>query len=124
MARLGDTFLLRGLDDHLIIIISEPAVDPNRIVTANFTSWRADKDQSCVVKIGEHPFIKKRSCVEYRRDVITLSRYDSLMSSRRLTSRDPVGKPLLGRILQGAAKSLHIPLGNRQILVDQGLIDE
>ena len=67
MARLGDTFLLRGFDKHLIIIISEPGMDANQIVTANFN--------------------------------------------------------LLERILYGAAVSPYIPLCNRQILVEQGLID-
>ena len=125
MARLGDTFRLRGLDDHLIIIISEPARGPERIVTANFTSWRPDKDQSCLVEAGEHSFVKKRSCVEYRRDkLMTLSQYDAHMASGRLTAHDPVSQALLNRILRGAAKSPYIPLGNRQILVDQGLIDD
>ncbi len=124
MARLGDTFLLRGLDDHLIIIISEPALDPDRIVTANLTSWRADKDQSCIVQVGEHPFVKKRSCIQYHRDELTtLSKYNSYTSSGRLIPREPVKKALLQRILDGAAASERIPLGNRQILVEQGLID-
>jgi len=124
MARLGDTFFLRGLDKHLIIIISEPGMDANQIVTANFTSWRADKDQSCIVEAGEHRFVKKRSCLEYRSDkLVTLSQYNGFMSSGRLISHDRVSKALLGRILEGAAISPYIPLGNRQILVEQGLID-
>ncbi len=124
MAKLGDTFFLRGYDNHLIIIISEPALDANRIVTANFTSWRADKDQSCIVEVGAHRFVKKRSCVEYRRDkLMTLSQYSSHISSGRLVSHDPVSEALLHRILDGAAVSPYIPLGHRQILVDQGLID-
>ncbi len=85
MARLGDTFLLRGIDDHLIIIISEPGRDPNRIVTANFTSWRADKDQSCIVAAGEHRFVKKRSCLDYRRDkLVTLLQYNMFVGNLAL----------------------------------------
>jgi len=76
MAKLGDTFLLTDpqVNNHLFIIISNPAQDPNRIVMANFTSWRADKDQSCLVEVDEHPFVTVQSCVDYRRDkLITLA---------------------------------------------------
>jgi hypothetical protein len=126
MAKLGDTFLLAnsGINNHLLIIISDPAQDSNRIVMANFTSWRADKDQSCIVKVGEHRFITRRSCVHYGEDrLITLAAYEQLLASRSLSPHDPVSGDLLKRILDGAAVSPFLPLGNRQILVEQGLID-
>lgn len=126
MAKLGDTFRLanRDIDSHLFIIISDPALDPDRFVTANFTSWRADKDQSCIVEIGEHRFIKVRSCVDYRRDrLITLAQYQRFLSSSQLSPHDPVSEDLLLRILDGAKISPHLPLGNRKVLFDQGLID-
>jgi hypothetical protein len=126
MAKLGDTFLLANpeINSHLFIIISDPAQDPGRIVTANFTSWRADKDQSCVVEIGEHPFIEKRSCVHYGEDrTFRLADYDRFMASGHLRPHDPVNQHLLKRILDGAGMSPFLPLGNRQILVEQGLID-
>lgn len=126
MAQLGDTFQLANLDinSHLHIIISDPTKDSRQIVTANFTSWRADKDQSCIVEIGEHSFIKVLSCVDYRRDkLITLADYDRCLDSGALKLNSPVSKGLLRRILDGAEISPHLPLGNRKILVDQGLID-
>jgi len=126
MPELGDTFRLTNpsIDSHLHIIISDPAQDSDRIVTANFTSWRADKDQSCIVEPGEHRFTKVRSCVDYRRDtLITLAQYEQFLASRALAPHDPVSPDLLRRILDGAGVSPHLSLGNRQILVDQGLID-
>lgn len=127
MPALGDTFRLSnpGVDPHLHIIISDPSVNPNTIVTANFTSWRSDKDQSCIVEIGEHSQITRRSCVDYRRErCITLAQFNGAVTSGRVTPQAPVSKMLLDRILAGAALSRFIPLGNRQVLVDQGLIDE
>jgi len=128
MAEIGDTFQLRNrstdIDTHLHIIISDPAQNPNQIVTANFTKWRADKDQSCIVDVGEHPFLKVRSCVDYRRDrLISLNLYEQCMRSGDLVSHDPVCKGLLKRILDGAGISPYISFGSRKILVDQGLID-
>ena len=126
MAGLGDTFRIadRDIDAHLHIVISDPAANPNAIVTANFTSWREDKDQSCVVEAGEHPQISRRSCVDYRRPrLITLAQFERATSLGQITPQPPVSGPLLRRILAGAAESAFIPLGNRQILVDQGLIE-
>ena len=124
MAKLGDTFLLANIDSHLYIIISDPAQDRDRIVMANFTSWRADKDQSCIVEVGEHRFITRRSCVHYgEQRLIKLVAYERELASGRLILHDPVSGDLLKRILDGAAMSPFLPLGNRQILVEQGLID-
>jgi len=126
VAKLGDTFFLANpkIERHLYIIISDPAQDSNRIVTANFTSWRADKDQSCIVEASEHRFLTHRSCVDYRRDkLITLADYERCLHSGDLVPHDPVSGDLLKRILDGAAMSPFLPLGNRQILVEQGLID-
>jgi len=128
LAEIGDTFQLRNrhtiIDFHLHIIISDPSQDNNKIVTVNFTSWRADKDQSCIVDVNEHSFIKVRSCVDYRRDkLISLENYEHCLRSGDLISHDQIKDSLLRRILDGAAISPHIPLGNRKILVDQGLID-
>jgi len=126
MPCIGDTFLLANasINNHLFIIISDPAMDAERIVVANFTSWRADKDQSCIVEPGEHSFVTRRSCVHYAEDkLIALKQYAQLLGVAAIVPQDPVTRKLLDRILDGAAISPFIPLGNRQILVDQGLID-
>lgn len=126
MANLGDTFLLAkpDINNHLFIVISDPAQDPDRIVTANFTSWRADKDQTCIVNSGDHRFLTRRSCVHYAEDrLIRLADYQRLLAAGAIFAHDPVADALLNRILAGAAVSPFIPLGNRQILVEQGLID-
>lgn len=127
MAEMGDTFRLLNrstlIDAHLHIIISDPSQNNNKIVTVNFTSWKPDKDQSCVVEIGEHSFIRVRSCVDYRDKLIPLNLYEQCLSSGDLVSNDPVCKGLLKRIIDGAGISPYISFGSRKILVDQGLID-
>ncbi|MBT3198360.1 MAG: hypothetical protein HN350_00430 [Phycisphaerales bacterium] len=126
MPNHGDTFLLAnsGINNHLFIIISDPLLDPDKIVTVNLTSWDSTKDQSCIVDSGEHPFVRHKSCIRYEGDrLITAEQYDLHLSGDRLISQSPVSEELLGRILAGAAVSRHFPLGHRKILEDQRLID-
>ena len=128
MAEIGDTFQLCNrttvIDTHLHIIISDPSQDNKKIVTVNFTTWRTDKDQSCIVEVGEHSFIRVQSCVDYRREkLISLNLYEQCLKSSDLVSCDPVCEGLLKRIIGGAGISPYISFGSRQILVDQGLID-
>ena len=59
----GDTLIIPipgvNLDSHLWIVISNPIADPERIVLVNFTKYRADKDQACVLNVGDHEFIRQ-----------------------------------------------------------------
>ncbi len=126
MVQLGGTFRLRnaGIDSHLHIVISDPSLNPRRIVTANFTTWRPGKDQSCIASPGDHPFLIVESCVDYRRDIlISLDQYERCLKSGDIVPHEPVSETLLKRILDGASISPFIPLGNRAILSEQGLID-
>jgi hypothetical protein len=85
---------VRGINDHLFVVISDPSADPDRIVTANFTTWAAHKDQSCIVEVGEHRFITRRSCMYYGEDRwITLVEYEGLLVAGRLVA-DEVSDPL------------------------------
>lgn len=62
--------------------------------------------------------------MDYRRDkLISLEIYEQCLRSGDLISHDPIKDNLFKRILEGAAVSPYIPLGNRKILVNQGLID-
>ncbi len=121
---IGDTFRFQPrFDTHLHVIISDPKADPDKIVTANFTSWRENKDQSCVVELGEHPQITHRSCIDYGHRIISLENFLKAVNDNLVICQPPVSDELLRRILRGASISPYIPLGNHQILIDQGLID-
>ena len=112
MVQRGDTFQLKNasIDSHLHIIISDPSLNPYRIVTVNFTSWRADKDHSCIVESNEHPFITHRSCIDYRREqLISLAVYEQVLESGDLIPYDPVSETLLKRILTGEMNVVTCP---------------
>lgn len=117
MLRAGDTFQFanRALESHLWIIISDPENHPpDRVLIANLTSWRSDKEGVCVLRRGDHPFVKKKTVVNYRA---------SKLARGALVPRHRVRAEVLQRIREGAALSRMIPLENLQLLKDQGLVE-
>ncbi len=123
----GDTLRVKepGLsyDAHLWIVLSKPELDSTHILIANLTSWRADKDQTCVLDLGDHPYIKKKTCVNYADSKIVSQENIAKLFEADLVEKDtPVEIPLLQRIREGAMQSRFTPLDHAQLLIDQGLV--
>ena len=95
--KLGDTYF-RGV--HLWVVSSLPDDKTGAVVLVNFTEHRDNKDKSCVVDVGDHPYITKKSVVEYRRAwVCTPEEQASLKKS--LQMHEAVSPELLQRIQNG-----------------------
>lgn len=98
----GDTVLIPLPDtsygSHLWMVISDPG-QGDECVIVNFTAWRADKDQACVVEPGMHPYVTKRTC----RD--SLQPGQSLRSTSGLGSGDRRGGFVVGSRRLGRAPS-------------------
>jgi len=123
----GDTLIIpvpsASLDSHLWMVISDPS-QSDRCLLVNLTSWRADKDQACVVNPGEHPFISKKSCVNYRdAKWCPTADLDALLASNRINKHDPLSPELLKRIRNSALDS-RMTMEHAQILSDQGLVED
>ena len=123
----GDAFIIAepgtSYDSHLWIVISDPAKDPEQVVLVNFTKHRADKDQACVVECGDHPFIKQRTCVEYRRArMLSVKTLQTFLDSGLMVSHKPASPDLLARIRAGVPRSR---MHNEHVLILtlQGLVD-
>lgn len=122
----GDTFQVvnpkDGLDEHLWVIISEPAKS-DKVLMVNFTSHAHFKDQSCILDVGDHDFIKHKTCVNYSDPkIVTKKQLESLVQSGLLQNRKNVGMAILNRILDGAAATDRISFEAEEILVEQGII--
>ncbi len=82
----GDTFLVdepaTSYDSHLWMVVSAPERDRDRVVILNLTSWRADKDQACVLEPGDHPYVRHRSCVRKRSRVAERPACDRIRQKR------------------------------------------
>ncbi len=65
----------------------------------NFTSCCADKDQACVVMPGEHPYVSKQTCVNFKdAKKCKTDDLDRLVASRNLKNSAPLSAELLAKI--------------------------
>ena len=111
-------------DSHLWFILSDPNIDPDKVLLVNFTALRDDKDHSCVVKVGEHPYVRKDTCVNYSgAKVVKISELQQLLASGKIVNHTPATDMLLKRMRDGTMESRDMNLSHARILFDQGLVD-
>jgi len=123
---IGDVYLPtnREIDDHPRIVISDPEQNPGQVVLVNFTGFEGEyRDHSCVLEVGEHPWLIKKTCISYKdASVVTQLVIDSLIENGKLKLLAPVSDAVLGKILAGADVSDYLPNKCRRILSNQSLI--
>jgi hypothetical protein len=127
----GDTFTNEQVSPdtptHLWVILSEPIRYPEQIVIVNVTSWREGipyQDKTCVLEVGDHPFIRHKSWINYDETrCTTRENLDTLIQNNLLLLNEAVTSELLDRIQQGAALSPHTRGKIREMLEIQEIID-
>ena len=78
------------------MVISDPLLDPENIVIVNFTTWRTDKDQACVVEQNEHNWLNHKSCINYREaKIVTLSGLEGFLDLQTMVKESPLSSTLL-----------------------------
>jgi hypothetical protein len=118
----GNTFKY-GRGSHLWVVVSDPAADPDHVVIVNMTTDRGI-DRSCILNAGDHPFVVRQTCMRYdMARIVKNSELERFASSSTITVHERVSEEVLARIRQGAAASSQIPLGCKQVLIDQRLIE-
>ncbi len=120
----GDTFLIgnKSVDEHLWVIVSDPALDDQRVVVMNFTSAHRSKESFCLIQAGEHPFVKHETCIAYIHARITsLAKLIHNRDVGAIVPQDPVSPALLARIRRGVPLSNLIPLKCSLVIAKQGL---
>lgn len=126
IGKAGYAFLnaeARTLPVHLWVIISDPAQDPNDVLIVNLTSWRSDHDQTCILRVGDHPWIQHDSCVNYPAAKVTsLGMLKMLLGKSLITPKDPFAPAVLERIREGAGESEELKNAHRVLLRQQELI--
>ena len=125
----GDTFLIkpkdRLFDRHLWVVISDPRADAQSVLIVNLTSWNKDKDCACILKPGDHPFIHHTTCVSYQDAKIVKDGFlEQGLRLGLIVSRESASDDLVEAIIRGAGISAFLPLGCRDVLVRQKLLDE
>src|SRR5690242_17903142 len=106
--KAGDTFFLAGgaADRHLRVIISDPGIDPERVLFVSMTSYDITKEDVCLLEVGDHPFVKHRTCIAYGdAKEAPLEALIQLRDAGHLRPSEPVSPELLERIRRGISLS-------------------
>lgn len=120
MINPGDAFLggeqAHGTH-HLWIVIYVPKIPTERAVLINVSKRRPNDDSTCILKPGEHPFIKTDSYVRYQSATTpTLHQLQQAVQSGLLTRQPSASAALLAKLMAGAKASVRLPAEIREIL--------
>lgn len=103
-----------GMGNHLIIVAGkEVKSETCLLVVVHVTSAGKNKneDHSCILKGGEHPFIKKESYVRYSQMCYAQEDYiENRILLGQISKKEPLSEDLLNRVFLGALKSNAIPM--------------
>lgn len=127
MLRAGDTFKAANprRESHLWVVISDPQEYPaDSVLIVNLTTWRKDREPACILRPGDHPFVKRKTCVNYADSKLAdPDILDKALAQGALVRHRRMETQMLRRIRQGATASEMILLEHLQLLKDQGLVE-
>jgi CMP-2-keto-3-deoxyoctulosonic acid synthetase len=110
----GETFHMGhpgSTQKHLYVALTDPD-SSGRLAIANVTSQGQDKDQSCVLSVGDHPFIKWESVMNYADAFMTNEALLRTALRSGLAEPDAAVTPqVLAKIRKGAVASPHTEAG-------------
>jgi hypothetical protein len=102
--------------EHLWVIVTETDATTNKAICVNLTTQRSYSDTTCILKPGDHPFVKHDSVINFldaREMPIDLVE----QALQRKTSQfvcerhEPCSTALLARIQKGLIDSKQTPKG-------------
>lgn len=109
MAAAGDSFILKGHGQRTAHLWG-PAGPADAFIAVSFTTLKPHKDRTCVVGVGEHPFVQHETCVMYsdaRR--ITREKLVAAFASRSAFPQARLSPELLDRVRAGLLASPFTP---------------
>ena len=130
--KAGDTFLLLDRHTgvrHLYVVLSDPEQSSDQIFIVMVSTRGDGKEECCVLRVGDHPFLKHDSVVVYRippAELVSLSQLDQWKTDGRLTqgkNHTPVTDAVLERMRQGYSQSRYCTDRVYQLLFRQRLVD-
>lgn len=111
-AKSGDAFLApirHDVDAHLWIVLAGP--DENgKVLVVNVTSYQARKDTTVTLVAGDHPFVTKKSVINYAEArMAKVSALDIASKNGDIKFQAPVSSKVLETVRVGLLKSGHTP---------------
>lgn len=105
--KAGDAFHLPDYAGGHINFVLEVFADGS-VITCNFTDYANHSDKTCVIEIGEHPNITKKSVVNFRKaDHCEAGEPMEALIRLIQSYKQPLSPALLARIRQAALNSPH-----------------
>ena len=110
----GDTLLpshkYKNIDCHLWVVLTDPDGDPLKVVMVNMTSLRPNVDTTVILDIGEHPFVRYKTVINYGCARFTEIRsINKVLEKGLVTIKDPASDKLLQKIQNGLLESMETP---------------
>jgi len=118
----GQTFLAKtgspsdSSKKHLYVVLTEPVDTVSRKGCVVWVSWSSVKekrfhDGTCILEVGDHPFITKRTWVNYEQAaVVTVEEIRKNLNRGTLVESDPLKERALSRIVEGLGASDNTPM--------------
>ena len=116
----GSTLLLPGTHQnpdnrHLCIVLNDPRKEAgNQALYVPVITVRRKFDATCILDVGDHPFIRHPSCVHYA----TMSQRSEAHLLKVGTIQEPLREEVLQRVLEGATASPHSPPWAKKFFLD------
>lgn len=113
MLAKGDSLFLENpgtVAGHLYFILTDPNED-NKVFMVSITTHHFGKDETCVLNVGDHPFIKRKSVVEYSKPIEPkLTQIEKIVRDGYANTHASASDGLLERMQNGAKESTALPL--------------
>jgi hypothetical protein len=94
---------------HIVAILIPVAQE---VLLVSVTSYADEKDSTCILDVGDHPFITHKSCISYRHaKVVPLGALEGYLNRGRLAVQPPVSQTVLERIIAGLSISKDVESG-------------
>lgn len=97
--------------DHLWIVINEPSLHGDEALFVNVTTYVANvKDATTLLHVGDHPFIKHQSCINYgAAKSAATGKMDQLVATGLFRINAPASAALIARIRNDALSAPTFP---------------
>ena len=93
---------------HLYFFLTEVFGNPPHTIMMNVTSWRKGSDETCILFLGDHPNINKKSIIYYGRAEL-IGEEAAKVILRNSPKASPLSQEILVKIQQGLCQSDETP---------------
>lgn len=84
---------------HLCIILTNPSKENRGVLYVPIITYRSKFDDTCTLEVGDHPFINRKSCVDYAK--IELRPESQLLNRSTGSLQEPLSSRVLNRVKEG-----------------------